>query len=103
VQPPTTATVVEAETVPAGARPQASTNGEGTGVLAVSQRPVRELASDRAVVAPPVPVVYQLSSPGLPSLAQLGDISLWAYGALILLCIVVGLGAWAMHLRGARW
>jgi len=82
---------------------QAHAGGDRAGVLAVSRRPARELANDGQVAALAAPVVYQVTGPGLPTLVQLGNISLWAYGAVFLLFMVVGLGAWVMHLRGARW
>lgn len=45
----------------------------------------------------------QLEGPGLPPPFQLSDMSLWQYGAVFILFVMLGLGAWLMHLRGARW
>jgi hypothetical protein len=41
--------------------------------------------------------------PGIPQPFQLLDIHLWQYGVALLVLLVSGLGAWLLHLRGARW
>jgi hypothetical protein len=90
-----TTRVVAPAAVPAGA--------DRAGARAVSQRPAGALASDRQAESTAATVAVQLEEPGLPPPFLLGDISLWEYGAVFLLLAMVGLGAWLMHLRGARW
>ena len=34
---------------------------------------------------------------------SVSDISLWVYGAVLVALVLLGVGAWVMHLRGASW
>ena len=99
----TTSPVVANRTTPASPAAAADPGGDHPGALAGSQRPTRLPASDGQAESRAAAVVAPLIEPTLPAPFQLSDISLWAYGAVLSLFILLGLGAWVLHLRGARW
>jgi hypothetical protein len=103
VHAPTRSAVVANGTTPPGAPAQTHAGSAPAGAPAVSPRPARALASDRQAESIATTVADQLVEPALPPPFQLGDISMWEYGAAFVLFVILGVGAWVMHLRGARW
>ena len=99
----TASPLVANRTTPASTAAAAHPGGDRPSALAGSQRPTRPLASDGQAESRAAAVAAPLIEPALPAPFQLSDISLWAYGAVLSLFILLGLGAWVLHLRGARW
>lgn len=107
-QPPTSVNALTVSPVVAngaalGVTAGAQAGGDRAGAVAVAQRPGRALASDVRAELSAATVANPLVEPALAPPFQLGDISLWAYGAVFLIFALLGLGAWVLHLRGARW